>query len=89
MLYSDPGQNFGNISPLFSKYTSRKGDCVSGEQRGNDADTLSRMRVDHGNYLHLRILGLSKKHGQFEIDTVVHMQSSAYFHPYLFRMGGA
>jgi len=49
MLYSDPGQNFGSISQLFSKYTSRKGDCVSGEQRENDADTLSRMGVDHGN----------------------------------------
>ena len=60
MLYSDPGQNFGSISPLFSKYISRKGDCVSGEQRGDVTETLSQMGVDHGNYLYLRILGLSK-----------------------------
>jgi len=49
MLYSDPGQNFGSISPLFSKYTSRKGGCVSGEQRRDDAETLSRMGIDHRN----------------------------------------
>ena len=30
-----------------------------------------------------------QKHGQFEIDTDVHMQSFAYFHPYLFRTGDA
>jgi len=60
MVHYHPRQNFGSTSPLFSKYTSRKGDCVSGEQRGGDAETLSRMGVDHGNYPYLRILGLSK-----------------------------
>ena len=49
MVSFDPGQNFGSTSPLFSKYTSRKGDCVSGEQRGGDAETLSRIGVDHEN----------------------------------------
>ena len=34
MLYSYPRQNFYSTSPLFSKYTSWQGDCVSGEQQG-------------------------------------------------------
>jgi hypothetical protein len=34
MLRSYPRQNFGSTSPLFSRYTSCKGECVSGEQQG-------------------------------------------------------
>jgi len=49
MLYSYPRQNFGSTSPLFSKYTSRQGDCVSGEKQGDDVETLSRIGVDHEN----------------------------------------
>ena len=89
MLYSDPGQNFGSSSLLFSKYTSRKGDCVSEEQWGRTAEILSWIKVDHGNRPQLRNLGLSKKRGQFETDMVIDMQRSAYLHPYLFRTGDA
>ena len=89
MLYSDLGQNFGSISPLFSKYTSRNRDCVSEEQWGRAAEILSRIGVEHGNRPQLRNLGLSKKRGQFETDTVIDMQRSAYLHPYLFRTGDA
>ena len=49
MVSFDPGQNFGSTSPLFSRYTSRKGDCVSREQQGGDAKTLARIGVDHEN----------------------------------------
>ena len=34
MLYSDPGQNFGRTSPLFSGYTISLSGRVFGEQRG-------------------------------------------------------
>ena len=87
MLYSDPGQNFGSISLLFSKYTSLQGDCVSGEQRGDGVETLPQVGADHGKSPHLCILGLSKVRGQFETDTAIDMQISAYFQPYLFRTG--
>ena len=43
---SDPRRNFGSTSPLFSKYTSRRGGCVSGEQQGGDAETISQIEVD-------------------------------------------
>ena len=49
MLYSYTRHNFGSTSPLFSKYMSWKGDCVSGEQQGDAAETLSQIRVEHGN----------------------------------------
>jgi hypothetical protein len=49
MLYSYLRQNFGSTSSLFSKYTSWKGDCVSREQQGDAAETLSRIGVEHGN----------------------------------------
>ena len=49
MLYSYPRQNFGSTSLLFSKYMSCQGECVSGEQQGDDAETLSQIRADHGN----------------------------------------
>ena len=49
MVSFDPGQNFGSTSPLFSRYTSRKGDCVSEEQQGDGAETLPRIGVDHIN----------------------------------------
>jgi hypothetical protein len=49
MLYSDPIQNFGNTSPLFFKYTSWKGECVSREQQGDDVETMSWIGVEHGN----------------------------------------
>jgi len=29
MVYSEPRQNFGSTSPLFSRYTSWQGECVS------------------------------------------------------------
>ena len=49
MFYSYPRQNFGSTSPLFSKYTSYEEECVSGEQQGGDAETLSGIGVEHGN----------------------------------------
>jgi hypothetical protein len=49
MGYSEPRQNFGSTSPLFSRYTSRRGECVSEEQHGGEAETLSRIRADYGN----------------------------------------
>jgi len=49
MVRSYPRQNFGSTSPLFSRYTSWQGDCVSGEQRGGGAETLSRTGAGHGN----------------------------------------
>jgi len=49
MVWSYPKQNFGSTSPLFSKYTSRQGDCVSGEQQEGTVETLSRIGADHGN----------------------------------------
>ena len=49
MLYSHLRQNFGSTSPLFSKYMSWQGDCVSGEQQGDASETLSRIRVEHGD----------------------------------------
>jgi hypothetical protein len=73
MVYSHPTQNFGSTSPLFSRYTSWLGECVSREQQGGDAETLSRIGVDQG-ITHLRIHGLSKIRGQSETDTVVDMQ---------------
>jgi hypothetical protein len=42
-------QNFGSTSPLFSKYTSWKRDCVPGEQQECEAETLSQIEADHGN----------------------------------------
>jgi hypothetical protein len=32
-------------------------------------------------------MGYPKKLGQFEIDTIIDMQRSAYLQPYLFRTG--
>jgi hypothetical protein len=49
MLYSYLRQNFGSTSPLFSRYTSWKGDCVPGEQQEGEAETMSQIREDHGN----------------------------------------
>ena len=50
MFYPVPRQNFGGASPLFSGahslgYLPRR---VSGEQRGGDAEILSRNGVEHG-----------------------------------------
>ena len=50
MLYSDPRQNFGSTSLLFSRYTSWKEECVFGEQQGGGAETLSWIESEHGNY---------------------------------------
>ena len=49
MVYFDPGQNFSRTSPLFFGYTISFPGCVFGEQRGGDAETLSRIGVDHEN----------------------------------------
>ena len=57
MVRSDPRQSFGTISPLFSGYTISLPGRVSGEQQGGAAEILSLIGVDHGNWLHLRILG--------------------------------
>jgi hypothetical protein len=42
MLYSYPGQNFGSTSPMFSKYTPWKGDCVPEEQWEGEAKLCPR-----------------------------------------------
>ena len=49
MLYSYLRQNFRSTTPLFSKYMSSQGECVFGEQQGDDAKTLSWIGADHGN----------------------------------------
>ena len=61
MLYSDPRQNFGSTSPLFSRYTSWKGECVSEEQQGGGAKTLSQIGAEHGNYPIYASAGCPKK----------------------------
>ena len=57
MLYSDPGQNFGSTSTLFSGYTISLSGRVFGEQWGGAAEILAWIRVEHGNRPQLRILG--------------------------------
>jgi len=61
MGYSEPRQNFGSTSPLFSRYTSRRGERVSGEQHGGEAETLSRIRADYGTNLVYASTGCPKK----------------------------
>ena len=60
MPYFDPGQNFGSTSTLLSKYTFRKGDCVSREQWGCAAKILTSIEVQHGNRPHYTFLGCPK-----------------------------
>ena len=49
MVRSDPRQNFGTISLLFSGYTISLPGRVSGEQLGGAVEILSGIGVDHGN----------------------------------------
>jgi hypothetical protein len=48
MLYSYLRQNFDSTSLLFSKYTSWQGDYVSGEQQGDDAETIRTLMSPRG-----------------------------------------
>ena len=57
MFYSHSRQSIGIISPLFSGYTISLPGRVLGEQRRNAAEILSRIGVEHGNRLKLRIFG--------------------------------
>ena len=43
--------------PLFFGYTISLPGCVFGEQRRNAAEILSRIGVEHGNQLKIRIFG--------------------------------
>ena len=61
MLYSDPRQNFDSTSPLFSRYTYWKGECVFGEQQGGGAKTLSQIEAEHENYPIYASAGCPKK----------------------------
>ena len=88
MLYSDPRQNFGSTSPLFSRYMSWKGECVFGEQQGGGAKTLSRIEAEHETTPSTYPRAVQKS-GQSETDTVLDMRRSAYLQPYLFRTGYA
>jgi len=49
MLYSDPGQTFGSMSPLFFGYIISLSGRVFGEQQGGAAEILARIGVEHGN----------------------------------------
>jgi len=49
MLRSDPSQNFGSTSPLFSEYTNFFAGRVLGEHRRGAAEILSRIGAEHGN----------------------------------------
>jgi len=57
MVYSHSRQRIGIIFPLFSGYTISLPGRVFGEQRGNAAEILSRIGVEHENRLQLRIFG--------------------------------
>ena len=57
MFYSHSRQSIGIISPLFSGYTISLPGRVFGEQQRNAAEILSRIGVEHGNQLKLRIFG--------------------------------
>jgi hypothetical protein len=63
---------------------SWQGDGASGEQQGDDAETMSRIGVDHGNLTPSTHPRAIKKRGQFKTDTIIDMQRSTYFQPYLF-----
>jgi hypothetical protein len=88
MLYSYPRQNFGSTSPLFSRYTCYKEECVSGEQQGvMPKPCLGQERTMETNpSTHPWAV---QKYGQSETDTVADMQRPAYLQPYLFRTGDA
>jgi hypothetical protein len=73
MLRTRPRRNFGSTSLLFSRYTSRRGECASGEQQEGAAETPTRTGGGTWKLTHLHILGLSKKRGQSERDIVVNM----------------
>ena len=49
MVYAHSRQSIGIISPLFSGYTISLVGRVFGEQRGDAAEILSRIGVEHGN----------------------------------------
>ena len=58
MFYSHSRQSIGIISSLFSGYTISLPGRVFGEQRGNTAEILSRIGVEHENSTpdtHLRV----------------------------------
>ena len=65
LLYPDPRQDFGSASPLFSGCTSLSAFLprrVSGEQRGGAAEILSRIGVEQGERIQLRIRRLLGGH---------------------------
>ena len=88
MGYSEPRQNFGSTSPLFSRYTSRRGERVSGEQHGGEAETLSRIRADYGTNLVYASTGCPKK-WTIQNRYGYTYAKIAYFQPYPFRTGDA
>ena len=52
MVYAHSRQSIGIISPLFSGYTISLPGRVFGEQRGNAAEILFRIGVEHRKFRH-------------------------------------